>query len=94
MNDGVVFQHCQRHRQSDAVVGTQRGATGFHPAILSVSIYGVVQGVFHAHTDHVHVIQQHDGFCTFVPLGGRFTDDYAVLGVTFILQVQSLGKLA
>ena len=84
MDNIVALEHGKGHRQSDAVVGTQRRAAGLHPAIFDVGLYGVVQRVCHTDADHVHVVEQYDGFGPFVAWCSGFTDDDAVFFVAFI----------
>ena len=94
MPDSVIFEYCECHRQSYAVIGSQRCATSLDPAILYVGLDRIVEGIAHAHTYHVHVVQQHNGLMLLISFTGWLAYDHAVLFVAFIRQIQSFCKLA
>ena len=94
MYDILAFQHSKCHGKSDTVVSAKRSASRLHPFVLHIGLNGCVQRVVHAHAHHVHVVQQHDGLCSFMSRRGGFADDDAVLCIALVRQVQSFCKLA
>ena len=93
VHDILVFQHCQRHRQTDAVVGTERRAARLHPAIFLICLDGGMERVVHPHAHHIHVVQYHDGGRSLATGCRRLSNHDAVLLVAIIFQPQPLGKV-
>ena len=93
MYDVRILQDGERHRQTDAIVGTQRGAARLHPSVFRIGLNRCRQRIDHPHTDHIHVVQQYDRLCLLIPFGGRLADHDTVGGIPFIVQMQTLSKL-
>ena len=98
VHKAVVLEDGQCHRQPDAVVGTQRGAAGFEPAVVLIGLDGVVQRVEVTagigHTHHVHVVENHHWCGVLVSRRGGLANHHAVLRVAVVAQPQPLGPLA
>ena len=91
MCDVIGIENGQRHRNSDAVVTTQRGALGtdevsidFQIQPFLVHILGAAR-LFFAY--HVQMTLQNDGFRLFVTGRGLFDDNDIVVGVLMVFQI-------
>ena len=71
-----IYESIDIHRFGNAMYSLWESLPG--------NLQDVVQRVGHTDADHVHVVEQYDGFGPFVAWCSGFTDDDAVFFVAFI----------
>lgn len=85
VNHAVIGQHRQRRGHADAVIGTQGGATCFHPVAIDIGLNGIagkiVVGVVILLRNHVQVRLQHHRNAFFHAAAGRFTQQNVAYSV-------------
>ena len=95
--DIVALEHSQLHGHSDAVVCPERGAFGFHPIAVYITLDGIFGEVefdvdeFVAH--HIGMALQDHRLSIFVARCGRFSNDDIVRGIDIDVEPMLLGEL-